>query len=342
MASIDAVGAREILDSRGNPTVEVEVALDDGTIARAAVPSGASTGQFEAVELRDGDKKRYGGKGVEKAVLGVLDEIGPALVGFEASEQRLVDQALHRPRRHAHQVPARRQRAARRLARGGAGRGRVGRAAAVPLRRRAERPPAAGADDEHPQRRRPRRHRRRRPGVHGRADRRDDVPRGPAVGRGGLPRAEVGAQAARPGHRPRGRGRLRARPAEQPRGARPHRRGHRHAGLKAGHRHRAGPRRRRHRVPRERRLRLRGHQEVGRGDDCLLRRAGVGVPAGVDRGPAGRGRLGRLEDPHRPARQPGADRRRRPVRHQPGAARARHRASRRPTRCWSRSTRSAR
>jgi len=94
VASIEAVGAREILDSRGNPTVEVEVALDDGTIARAAVPSGASTGQFEAVELRDGDKKRYGGKGVEKAVLGVLDEIGPALVGFEASEQRLVDQAL--------------------------------------------------------------------------------------------------------------------------------------------------------------------------------------------------------------------------------------------------------
>ncbi|MGH8891804.1 MAG: phosphopyruvate hydratase [Actinomycetes bacterium] len=94
MASIDAVGAREILDSRGSPTVEVEVALDDGTIARAAVPSGASTGQFEAVELRDGDKKRYAGKGVEKAVIGVLDEIGPALVGFEASEQRLVDQTL--------------------------------------------------------------------------------------------------------------------------------------------------------------------------------------------------------------------------------------------------------
>ncbi len=93
MASIDAVGAREILDSRGNPTVEVEVALDDGTIARAAVPSGASTGQFEAHELRDGGK-RYAGKGVEKAVIGVLDEIGPALVGLEASEQRLVDQTL--------------------------------------------------------------------------------------------------------------------------------------------------------------------------------------------------------------------------------------------------------
>ncbi|MDX6222893.1 MAG: enolase, partial [Frankiales bacterium] len=94
MATIEAVGAREILDSRGNPTVEVEVALDDGTIARAAVPSGASTGAFEAVELRDGDKARYGGKGVRKAVSAVLDDIGPELVGFEASEQRLVDQAL--------------------------------------------------------------------------------------------------------------------------------------------------------------------------------------------------------------------------------------------------------
>ncbi|MGN6129344.1 MAG: phosphopyruvate hydratase [Nocardioidaceae bacterium] len=93
MASIEAVGAREILDSRGNPTVEVEVALDDGTISRAAVPSGASTGAFEAVELRDGGD-RYAGKGVEKAVTAVLDTIGPELVGFEASEQRLVDQRL--------------------------------------------------------------------------------------------------------------------------------------------------------------------------------------------------------------------------------------------------------
>jgi enolase len=94
VASIEAVGAREILDSRGNPTVEVEVALDDGTVARAAVPSGASTGAFEAVELRDGDPGRYGGKGVQKAVLAVIDEIGPELLGFDASEQRLVDQAL--------------------------------------------------------------------------------------------------------------------------------------------------------------------------------------------------------------------------------------------------------
>jgi enolase len=93
VASIEAVGAREILDSRGNPTVEVEVALDDGTVSRAAVPSGASTGAFEAVELRDGGD-RYGGKGVANAVTAVLDSIAPELVGFEASEQRLVDQRL--------------------------------------------------------------------------------------------------------------------------------------------------------------------------------------------------------------------------------------------------------
>ncbi len=94
MATIEAVGAREILDSRGNPTVEVEVALDDGTIARAAVPSGASTGAFEAVERRDGDKERYGGKGVQQAVEAVLEQIGPELLGFDATDQRLVDQAM--------------------------------------------------------------------------------------------------------------------------------------------------------------------------------------------------------------------------------------------------------
>ena len=93
MAAIEAVGAREILDSRGNPTVEVEVLLDDGTFARAAVPSGASTGQFEAVELRDGGK-RYLGKGVQTAVEGVVKKIGPALEGLAADDQRLVDQTM--------------------------------------------------------------------------------------------------------------------------------------------------------------------------------------------------------------------------------------------------------
>ena len=90
MASIEAVGAREILDSRGNPTIEVEVALDDGTIARAGVPSGASTGAFEAVERRDGDSGRYAGKGVQKAVLTVLDDIGPKLLGYDAWTAGLV------------------------------------------------------------------------------------------------------------------------------------------------------------------------------------------------------------------------------------------------------------
>ncbi len=94
MAQIEAVGAREILDSRGNPTVEVEVLLDDGVVQRAAVPSGASTGAFEAYELRDGDKSRYSGKGVLKAVAAVIDELGPAIEGVEASEQRVIDEIL--------------------------------------------------------------------------------------------------------------------------------------------------------------------------------------------------------------------------------------------------------
>ena len=94
MASIDVVIAREILDSRGNPTVEVEVALEDGATGRAAVPSGASTGAFEACELRDDDKSRYLGKGVTKAVANVEDEIAPAILGFDATEQRLIDQTM--------------------------------------------------------------------------------------------------------------------------------------------------------------------------------------------------------------------------------------------------------
>jgi enolase len=93
VASIEAVYARQILDSRGNPTVEVEVILDDMTLGRAAVPSGASTGAFEAVELRDGSDE-YGGKAVTKAVAAVIDEIQPELLGFDADDQRLVDQAM--------------------------------------------------------------------------------------------------------------------------------------------------------------------------------------------------------------------------------------------------------
>jgi enolase len=93
VAAIEAVGAREILDSRGNPTVEVEVLLDDGSFARAAVPSGASTGAFEAVELRDGGE-RYLGKGVQNAVSAVINTLGPAIEGLDASDQRLIDQTM--------------------------------------------------------------------------------------------------------------------------------------------------------------------------------------------------------------------------------------------------------
>jgi enolase len=94
MAIIEAIGAREILDSRGNPTVEVEIELEDGTQSRAAVPSGASTGAFEAAELRDGDKKRYLGKGVLKAVEFVNNELAPAIEGLDAQDQRLIDDEM--------------------------------------------------------------------------------------------------------------------------------------------------------------------------------------------------------------------------------------------------------
>ncbi|MDH4101481.1 MAG: phosphopyruvate hydratase [Nitrospirota bacterium] len=94
MSEIVDVFGREILDSRGNPTIEVEVILENGIMGRAAVPSGASTGEKEAVELRDGDKKRYLGKGVRKAVDNVIDEIAPELIGFDASEQVLIDKIM--------------------------------------------------------------------------------------------------------------------------------------------------------------------------------------------------------------------------------------------------------
>ena len=94
MAAIEAVTAREILDSRGNQTVEVDVLLEDGTVSRAAVTSGASTGAFEAYELRDGDKRRYMGKGVLTAIENVNGEIADALIGFEADEQVAIDQAM--------------------------------------------------------------------------------------------------------------------------------------------------------------------------------------------------------------------------------------------------------
>ena len=94
MAFIDQIGARQILDSRGNPTVEVQVVLEDGSEGTAAVPSGASTGAFEAVELRDGDEAHYGGKGVLKAVENVIEQIAPEVMGEDATAQRAIDEAM--------------------------------------------------------------------------------------------------------------------------------------------------------------------------------------------------------------------------------------------------------
>ena len=210
MPSIDAVGAREILDSRGNPTVEVEVALDDGTIARAAVPSGASTGAFEAVELRDGGEPlRRQGRDQGRRRRARRDR--PRARRLRRQRAAADRPAADRPRRHARQVAPGRQRDPRRQPRRGPGGRRLGRPAAVPLRRRPVGARAARADDEHPQRWRPRRQQRRHPGVHDRPDRRRHLRRGAGHGRRDLPRAQGRAEEGRPGHRPRRRGRLRAR-----------------------------------------------------------------------------------------------------------------------------------
>ena len=288
-------------------------------------PSGASTGAFEAVELRDGDAAATAARASSKAVLAVIDEIAPELIGYDASEQRLVDQAHDRPGRHPEQGRARRQRHPRRLAGRGQGRGRL--APSLPLFRYLGGPNAhvlpvpmmnilnggAHADTN--------------------VDIQEfmiapigarDVPRGAALGRRGLPRAEVGAEGARawpPGSATRAASRrtcrataaaldLIAEAIEK-------------AGLPAGRRHRAGPRRGRHAsstptAPTRSRAGAQSAEEmIG-----LLRRAGRRLPDRLHRGPAGRGRLGGLEGADRRARRPGADRRRRPVRHQPGAARS--------------------
>ena len=141
MSSIIDIVAREILDSRGNPTVECDVYLESGTMARAAVPSGASTGSREAIELRDGDKKRYGGKGVLKAVENVNGEIADAILGSEASDQAFIDRTMieldgteNKGRLGANAI--------------GAGRSRGVGASAFPLLRRHGCCSDAGTDDE--------------------------------------------------------------------------------------------------------------------------------------------------------------------------------------------------
>ena len=157
MVTISEIKAREILDSRGNPTVEADVILSNGVMGRAAVPSGACTGEHEAVELRDGDAQRYLGKGVQHAVQNIEETIAPALRGCDVIDQIGIDSAMIEldgtPNKSslganailAVSIAARARRRA------------VRRAAALPLPRRPARARHAGADDEHSQRRRARR-----------------------------------------------------------------------------------------------------------------------------------------------------------------------------------------
>ncbi len=334
MALIDAIHAREILDSRGNPTVEVEVLLSDGQIGRAAVPSGASTGEHEAVELRDGDKGRYLGKGVQKAVDAVIDQIAPALIGFDATDQRSIDQSMidldgtaNKSKLGANAI----------LGVSLAVANAAAASADLPLYKYLggpERARPARAADEHPQRRLARRLRRRHPGIHGCPAGCRDLLRRPALGRRGLPRPQGGPAGQGPVHRPRRRGRLRAEPAVQPRRPGPHPGSHPERRLHPGPGHRPRPGRCLLRVLQGRRLPVRRQGPQLHRDERLLRRARRRLPAGFHRGPAGRKRLGGLEDPHRRHRRQGPDRGRRPLRHQPGAPADAASTRRPPTRCW--------
>ena len=231
MPSIASIHAREILDSRGNPTVEVDVRLDDGSFGRAAVPSGASTGTREAVELRDGDHSRYLGRGVATAVRNVGEVIGPAVVGTDALNQRGSRRTAVRSRRHAEQGPPGGERHPRRLACRGTGGGCViGRAALSPPRGH-RRDAAAGADVQRAERRAPRGQRRRLPGVHDRTRRCGELSRGASPRSRDLPSVASDAEGTRPVDRRRRRRRVRPKP----------RRGRPRGGSDPGGNHEGGP-----------------------------------------------------------------------------------------------------
>ena len=186
------VYARQILDSRGNPTVEVEVTLESGVRSRAAVPSGASTGQFEAVELRDGEGP-YGGKGVLKAVDNVNGTIAEAVVRMDAVRQREIDAVLQELDATPNKAAFGGQRHPGRVAGGGPRGRRDPRAAAVSVSGGRQRLPAARAHDEHPERRHARRQQRRPAGVHVHARGRVELQRRPAHGHRGVPLPQEGA-----------------------------------------------------------------------------------------------------------------------------------------------------
>ncbi len=299
-SEIAAVHARQILDSRGNPTVEVDVQLGSGAVGRAAVPSGASTGRFEAVELRDGNPQEYLGKGVLKAVQNVRDEIGPALIGFDAADQRADRCCAHHARRHAEQGSPRGERDPGRVARDRQGSRGGCRGSSLPLggRRGGVRP--AGALAERRQRRCARGELARPPGVHDRPGRSGELLRGPAHRGRGLPHPEGAARGAWARDGGRRRRRLCAGLRLQRGGDRGDPRSRRACGSSRPDRDcaRSGD----ERAARRRPVSLRGQGRVCRDPRRLLGRARRELPDRVPRGRGRGGRLDRLEEPHRTAR----------------------------------------
>ena len=306
MAAIESVHGRQVLDSRGNPTVEVEVVLDSGARGLAAVPSGASTGEYEAVELRDGGDE-YGGKARrqgrrerQRRDRGRAEGRGP-----RGPVRARPDH--DRARRHAQQGPAGRQRDPRRLSGGGQGGRGGGRPAALRVLRRALRShrrqgrrrggAPAGADDERAQRRSPRRQQGRLPGVHGRPGGRRNLRGVPSDGRRGLSRPEGHPDQERALDGRRGRGRLRAGPGVQRGGARLPDRRDRGGRLRARGGPDDRPRSGYERALRRRQLRARarGPDPDAGGDGRLLARRPHPFPGRLDRGRDGRGGLGWLE-----------------------------------------------
>ena len=308
MAAIADIFAREILDSRGNPTVEVDVVLDSGAMGRAAVPSGASTGAHEAVELRDNDPARFGGKGVQTAISNVEGEIFDAIGGMDPTEQVKIDEILidldgtaNKSRLGANAILAVSLAV-------GEGRGGGPGHPAVSLCRRRLCAHAAGADDEHRQRRRACRQSDRHPGVHDPADRRRHGRGWHPHGLGDLRRAEEGAARRRPQHQCRRRGRLRAEPEVGGRGAGLHHQGLREGRLSSGRGRDVRARSRLQRVLQGRQVRAgrRGQDARCRWHRALLRGAGRPLSDRLDRGRLRRGRLGGLEAPDRHARATGS------------------------------------
>ena len=241
MSVIEYVEAREILDSRGNPTVEVDVYLEDGSLGRAAVPSGASTGEYEAVELRDGDKKRYLGKGVLKAVENVNTAIASEICGLDALEQVDIDRTMidldgteNKAKLGANAILGVSMAVARAAA-------DLPRHPPLQVPGRAPHHPPPRPDGQHHQRRQARGQQDRPPGVHGHARGRRLHPRGRAHDGRGLPQPQVPAQGRRPQHQRRRRGRLRPQ-LRQRAGPRLHHEGHREGRLQARRRHRHRPR----------------------------------------------------------------------------------------------------